>query len=70
MSLATSRARLQGTLKELRARWDEARAKWDDPMSREFEKRYLAPLEPSVRSAMSAMEKMDGILAQARRDCG
>jgi hypothetical protein len=61
---------LQGTLKELRARWDEARAKWDDPMSREFEKRYLAPLEPSVRSAMSAMEKMDGILAQARRDCG
>ena len=70
MSLATSRARLQGALKELRARWDEAKAKWDDPMSREFEKRYLAPLEPTVRNTVSAMEKMDAILAQARRDCG
>jgi hypothetical protein len=76
MSLATSRARLQGALKELRAHWDqaktkwEAKTKWDDPMSREFEKRYLAPLEPMVRNTISAMDKMDGILAQARRDCG
>jgi hypothetical protein len=70
MSLATSRARLQGALKELRARWDEARARWDDPMSRDFEKRYLDPLEPTVRNTISAMEKMDAILAQARRDCG
>ena len=70
MSLATSRARLQGALKELRAHWDQARTKWDDPMSREFEKRYLAPLEPMVRNTISAMDKMDTILAQARRDCG
>ena len=70
MSLATSRARLQGALKELRAQWDQARTKWDDPMSREFEKRYLAPLEPIVRNTISAMDKMDAILAQARRDCG
>jgi hypothetical protein len=34
MSLATSRARLQGALKELRAHWDQAKTKWDDPMSR------------------------------------
>jgi hypothetical protein len=70
MSLATSRARLQGALKELRAHWDQAKSKWDDPMSREFEKRYLAPLEPMVRNTISAMDKMDGILAKARRDCG
>ncbi|MHC4429329.1 MAG: hypothetical protein ACYS0D_12135 [Planctomycetota bacterium] len=70
MSLATSRARLHGALKELRARWDQAKAKWDDPMSRDFEKRYLSPLEPRVRSTVTAMEKMDAILAQARRDCG
>ncbi len=70
MSLATSRARLPGALKELRAHWDQARTKWDDPMSREFEKRYLAPLEPMVRNTISAMDKMDTILAQARRDCG
>jgi hypothetical protein len=39
-------------------------------MSREFEKRYLSQLESCIRSAMTAMEKMDAILAQARRDCG
>jgi hypothetical protein len=69
MSLATSRARLQGALKDLRARWEQTKAKWDDPMSREFEKRYLAPLEPRVRNTLAAMEKMDSVLVQAKRDC-
>jgi hypothetical protein len=70
MSLATSRARLQGCIKELRFRWDETKAKWDDPMSREFEARYLNLLEPRIRTVMTAMEKMEAVLAQARRDCG
>lgn len=69
MSLGTSRSRLKAALKELQVRWDEARTKWDDPQSREFESRYLAPMEPTIRNAMSAMEKMETTLARARRDC-
>ncbi len=70
MSLATSRARLQGALKELNIRWGEVRLKWNDPVSQDFEKRYVATLEPRVRNTLGAMEKMDAMLAQARRDCG
>jgi hypothetical protein len=69
VSLATSRARLQGAVKELLVQWEAAKAKWDDPMSREIEKRYLLPLEPRVRNTLAAMEKMEATLARARRDC-
>ena len=61
---------MQGCIKELHVRWDEARAKWDDPMSRDFEARYLNLLEPRIRTVMTAMEKMEAVLAQVRRDCG
>ena len=70
MSVNVSRTRLHGALKELLMRWDNAKAKWDDPVSRHLEARYLATLEPKVRNAVSAMEEMDAMLSQARRDCG
>ena len=70
MSVNTSRARLDGALKELCARWDEAKTLWDDPVSRTFEQRHLAWLEPKVRVAVDAMDKMQKTLAQIRRDCG
>ena len=70
MSLASARARLHGGLKELMAQWEHTTSRWNDPMSREVEKRFLSPLEPRVRSAITAMEKMEATLAQARRDCG
>lgn len=70
MSLSSSRARLHGAFKELCAQWDQVRLKWDDPQSRDFRKRYLDPLEPRLRNAISTMEKMDEVLARARRECG
>jgi hypothetical protein len=30
----------------------------------------LNTLEPRIRTVMTAMEKMEAVLAQARRDCG
>lgn len=70
MSLAASRTRLKGALKELMARWDQAKTEWDDPVSRDFEKRHLHDLEPKIRNTITAMEKMEAILARVRRDCG
>ena len=69
MSVGMSRTRLNGALKELRIRWDLAKAKWDDPQSRDFESRYLRPLEPTIRNAVTAMETMETILAAVKRDC-
>jgi hypothetical protein len=70
VSLGSSRTRLNGALKELKVRWGEARARWDDVQSRDFEKQFLEPLEPKIRATLSAMEKMEGLLARVRRDCG
>ncbi len=70
MSMAVSRARLRGAMKELLVHWDLARAQWDDPVSREFEQKYLGTLEPKVLRAVNAMEKMEAVLSKARADCG
>ncbi len=70
MSMGVSRARVTAAMKQLRVQWDLVKAKWDDPVSAEFEKKFLQTLGPKVRAAATAMEKMEGVLAQARHDCG
>lgn len=69
MSVQVSRARLFGALKELRGRWSRIRDQWDDEAARSFEETVLDPLEPRVRSAVTALEKMGQILGTVRREC-
>ncbi len=70
MSMGASRARLTAAMKQLRVHWDLAKAKWDDPVSAEYDKKFLQTREPKVRAATTPREKMDGVLARARHDCG
>jgi hypothetical protein len=70
MSLSSSRNRLSASLKELMACWEQARSQWDDPMSQDFEQQYLALLEPKLRNTLTAMEKLEAVLARARHECG
>ena len=70
MSLSVGRAKLLSALKDLRTRWDRVHMKWDDPVSRQFEKEFLEPLEGKVRAGVSAMENINEIIHQARNDCG
>ena len=70
MSMAVSRARLRAAMKNLLVQWDLARAQWDDPVSREFESKYLRTLEPKALRAVNAMEKMEAVLSRVRADCG
>ena len=69
MSISVGRAKLVGSLKDLMLRWEKTKMSWDDPMSADLELTVLEPLEPKVRAAVTAMEKMGEILAKARRDC-
>ena len=69
MSLAVGRSKLVGSLKDLMVKWDRTKEYWDDPMSRALEQRVLLPLEPKIRAAATAMEKMGEVLARAKRDC-
>lgn len=69
MSLATGRAKLVASLKDLHARWDRIGTRWNDPVSRDFAEEFIAPLENKVRAGTNAMETMFEMLAKARRDC-
>lgn len=70
MSVASARMRVRGELKDLLIAWQRAQDSWRDPVSRAFEKRRLAPLDIQIRATMTAMEKIEKSLDQARRECG
>jgi len=69
MSVGVSRAKLLGSLKELFQRWSRAREVWDDPAALHVQDSVLEPLEPRVRAAVTAMEKMNALLLRVRKDC-
>ncbi|MBS0191312.1 MAG: hypothetical protein U0573_09615 [Phycisphaerales bacterium] len=69
MSTKVAQANLVDALKELRFRWEKARADWDDHASRKFEKDVMAPLEPMVIAAIKAMEHVNEMVVQVRREC-
>ncbi len=55
--------------KDLLRYWKETRQFWQDRKAEDFERNYLKELEPSVRRAVDAMEKLEAIFAKVRRDC-
>ena len=69
MSLSVGKAKLLGSMKDLMLRWEKTKAEWDDPMSVDLENTVIEPMEPRVRAAVSAMEKMGEMLSRAKHDC-
>jgi hypothetical protein len=61
--------RLQHALKHLREQWDIAQDTWDDPVSREFDKLNITPLEQNTKNAIVGMEKLSEVLAKIRSQC-
>ena len=70
MSVSSARMRIKGELKDLMIAWQRSQETWRDPVSRAFEKVRLSPLDVRIRATMSAMEKIEKSLDQARRECG
>ncbi len=69
MGVYEGRGTLGKALKELLARWAETRVSWDDAVSRQFEEKYLRPLESDLKSALGALDHMATVLQQVQRDC-
>lgn len=69
MSASTGRAMLADAIKQLGVAWSRAREHWDDEAARKFEKTYLEPVQPKLRSTQGAMEKLAEATAAARRAC-
>lgn len=69
MSAIEGRAKLVQAGKKLLTDWQQTRENWRDENARQFEQRYIAPLEASIRGAVLAMERMSNALEGSRHDC-
>lgn len=69
MSLQTSQAGLVDALKQLRLRWARVRERWDDPRSAEIQRELIDALDPVVRAAVTAIDRVAELSSQAHRDC-
>ncbi len=69
MSLQDGRGRLYSALETLRAHWDQTEPHWRDTMKAQFVEQILLPLQEQTAAALQAIDRMDVILHQMRRDC-
>ena len=69
MSLETSSAKLNTAAKDFLHTWQQVRGRWRDRRAAAFEETTVRLIERSVKGALSALAHMDGMLAQARREC-
>lgn len=70
MSAIQSRAKLIQAAKKLMADWQQVQEAWRDENCRQFDKKYMTPLESSIRAAASAMERMETMIDGVQQDCG
>jgi hypothetical protein len=61
--------RLREALRTLRLKWEASQDDWNDGVRREFEERYLEPLEPRVQATLNSMVNLMQVLAKAQQDC-
>ena len=69
MSIASGRARLIGEYEDLMRSWFSIRKGWNDQVSRTFEETRLRPIEGRIRGTVGELEKLEALVAKARRDC-
>ena len=50
-------------------RWLETLPYWDDARTKEFEQRFLAPLQLDLRNAVGAMDQMAVLLTKIYSEC-
>jgi hypothetical protein len=62
-------AKLEMAIEAINRAWADDAAQWDDPMSRAFEKEFLAPLESKVKRALDAIHHLTETIANAEREC-
>jgi hypothetical protein len=69
MSLETSRFQLFSTLKATRLRWEDVCDHWNDSVRQDFENDFWNHVEPTVKAAMSALDRLAQVMATLRNEC-
>jgi hypothetical protein len=69
MSLDAGRGRLYNAVKTLQGHWDLTEPHWNDTMRLQFVEQVLTPLQELSNTALQAIDQMEVVLHQMRRDC-
>jgi hypothetical protein len=69
MSLATGRYQLASAMKTLSVRWDQTCMSWRDAVRRDFTTRYWNMLEGQLPALLTAIDRLDQQILQARQEC-
>jgi len=69
MSLSATRSRLLALSRDLATHWQVTRESWTDAKRDEFERTYLANLSAAIDRADAALEQLDTVITQIRKEC-
>jgi hypothetical protein len=64
-----SAAKLELALKTFRTTFDAVDPQWTDAARRDFQETYLKPMEPNVKTMLTAVARLAEVLAAAERQC-
>ena len=67
--LHTPAAQLTDALVQLDAAWGQVRLSWNDPARHHFEDEHIAPITPTVRMTLDAINRLAEVLGRAEREC-
>ena len=69
VDLYTGAARLSDALVQLETAWARVRVSWNDEARRHFEEEHLAPITPTIRLTLDAVNRLAEVLSRAEREC-
>ena len=69
VDLHTGAARLSDALDQLEADWSRVELSWKDESRQHFEAEHLAPITPTIRMTLDAVNRLADVLARAEREC-
>ncbi len=61
---------LAGALKDLNAYWERTAFAWNDAARDKFEKEHLRDFAEAIRSAANALDQIEALVRQVRKECG
>jgi hypothetical protein len=69
VSLATGRYQISSALKTLSLRWDQTCMSWRDVVRHDFTVRYWNTVDGQLPPLLTAIDRLDQLLATARQEC-
>ena len=69
MGIPENILQLDKAMKTLLGHWREAGSVWHDPVSQQFEREHLEPLQLDLKKAVAAMDRVAKVVSAVRRDC-